>query len=236
MTEEKTDLLDDARVPMEAQSAPLVRQFISIEQVEKDTRIDPNNVLNELLGLSSIFARYGLLVAKARIQRDGFKSRRNLLAAMLEKKIRDDAITAEEKITNPQVAARVTGSTNMVEAELSLNEAAAVLAACTEARDAVKVKRDMLVQINKNQQTGMRASSPVIPEIPAPPAADAATTAAPPLPQVTEVIATKEVLPADTLFGTPIAAVHESAEQVRVRAALAVAEVGAGPPDVSDCI
>ena len=52
MTEETTDLLDDARVPMEVDSAPLVRQFISIEQVTKDTIINPNNVEKELLGLS----------------------------------------------------------------------------------------------------------------------------------------------------------------------------------------
>ena len=213
MTEETTDLLDDARVPMGVDTAPLVRQFISIEQVEKDTLINPNNVLNELLGLSSIFARYGLLVAKARIQRDGFKSRRNLLAAQLEKAVRDRAVEQEEKPTIPQVNARVVGDRRMVDAELSLNEAAAVLAACTEARDAVKVKRDMLVQINKNQQTTFRASSPVIPEIPAPPAADA---------QSVDAVSTKEILPADTLFGTPIAAVH--------------AEPEGAPPDVSDCV
>ena len=83
MSEETTDLLDEARVPMEVDAGPLVKQFISIEQVEKDTLINPINILNELLGLPSIFARYGLLLAKARIQRDGFKSRRNLLAAMV---------------------------------------------------------------------------------------------------------------------------------------------------------
>lgn len=212
MSEETTDLLDDARVPMEVDSAPLVRQFISIEQVTKDTLINPNNVLNELLGLSSIFARYGLLVAKARIQRDGFKSRRNLLAAILEKNIRDAAIEAEEKMTNPQVASKVTGDRRMVEAELSLNEAAAVLAACTEARDAVKVKRDMLVQINKNQQTGMRAATPVIPNIPAPPAPDAVPE------EKGEMIA-----PADTLFGTPIDAIYAEPETSAM-------------PDVSDCV
>jgi len=216
MSEENTDLLDDARVPMDIETAPLVRQFISIEQVTKDTIINPNNVMNELLGLSSIFARYGLLVAKARIQRDGFKSRRNLLAALLEKKIRDEAIEAEEKPTNPQVAAKVTGNRGMVEAELSLNEAAAVLAACTEARDAVKVKRDMLVQINKNLQAGQRLSSPVIPNIQAPPAADSQSTEQP-----VDAISSVEILPADSLFGTPIAAVTEVVEP---------------PPDISDCV
>lgn len=207
MNKETTDLLDEGRVSMETDAAPLVRQFINIEQVQKDTIINPNNILNELLGLSSIFARYGLILAKARIQRDGFKSRRNLLAALLEKSIRDKAIEDGDKLTNPQVAARIAGSGRMVEAELALNEAAAILAACTEARDAIKVKRDMLVQINKNQQTGMRLASPVIPNIPVPEggAGDAPK--------------------GDTLFGTPIDPIGPP-----------VKEVTAPPPDVSDCL
>lgn len=212
MKDESTDLLDEGRVSMETDSAPLVRQFINIEQVQKDTIINPNNILNELLGLSSIFARYGLLLAKARIQRDGFKSRRNLLAALLEKQIRDKAVEDGDKVTNPQVAARIAGSGRMVEAELALNEASAILAACTEARDAIKVKRDMLVQINKNQQTGMRLASPVIPEIEPPKPGDSSTV---------DAVATREILPADTMFGTPIAAIH-AAEEVE--------------PDISDCV
>ncbi len=237
MTKEKTDLLDEGRVTMETDAAPLVRQFINIEQVQRDTIINPNNILNELLGLSSIFARYGLILAKARIQRDGFKSRRNLLAALLEKNIRDKAIEDGDKLTNPQVAARIAGSGRMVEAELALNEAAAILAACTEARDAIKVKRDMLVQLNKNQQSGMRMTTPVIPKMPVPEggAGDAdlghATSTRDPL---VDAIATKELLPADTLFGTPIAAVTETAAAAAAAIAVAASEIG--PPDVSDCI
>ena len=192
MNEETTDLLDEGRVSMETDAAPLVRQFINIEQVQKDTTINPNNILNELLGLSSIFARYGLLLAKARIQRDGFKSRRNLLAALTEKNIRDKAVEDGDKLTNPQVAARIAGSGRMVEAELALNEASAILAACTEARDAIKVKRDMLVQINKNQQTGMRMSSPGIPNIDPPTPGDAPK--------------------GDTLFGTQIDPIESLAD------------------------
>lgn len=230
MSSEQTDLLDEGRVTMETDAAPLVRQFINIEQVQKDTIINPNNILNELLGLSSIFARYGLILAKARIQRDGFKSRRNLLAALLEKQIRDKAVIDEEKVTNPQVASRIAGSGRMVEAELALNEASAILAACTEARDAIKVKRDMLVQLNKNQQSGMRLASAVIPDIKAPPAGDASTGDAPFEPATTtgqppvDAISTTEISPEDTLFGTPIAAIH----------AEPLAEEPL--PDVSDCL
>lgn len=223
MSTEVTDLLDEGRVSMETDAAPLVKQFINIEQVTKDTNVDPTNIPNELIGLSSIFARYGLLVAKARIQRDGFKSRRNLLAALLEKQIRDSAITNEEKVTNPQVASRIAGNGRMVEAELALNEAAAVLAACTEARDAVKVKRDMLVQLNKNQQTGYAAAKPQVPEIP-PAAPLVPTTATVPVDAVSRTV-TPEI-PADTLFGTPIAPVYRATIEEEV----------ATLPDISDCM
>ena len=214
MSEETTDLLDEGRVSMDLKSVQLVKQFINIEQVQADCAINPTNIENELLGLSSIFARYGLLVARARVQRDGFKSRKSLTEALLEKEIRDKAAVDEEKVTNPQVAAKIAGNIQYVEADLALNEAAAVLAACTEARDAVKVKRDMLVQLNKNRATEYRGSSPVIPNILAPEAGDAEKAPLPPGHIV--------LVPAGKLFGTDIPAVTGPDPEV--------------PADISDCL
>jgi len=87
----------------------------------------------------------------ARIQRDGFKSGKDLLAAKLEKAIRDQAAESGEKLTNPQVEAKIARNRQMVEADLDLNEAIAVLSACTETLSAISMKRDMLVQLNKNR-------------------------------------------------------------------------------------
>jgi len=159
----KTSLLEGARISMESEAVPLVQDFINIEDVIRDTSIDPHEIGNNLLAISPLYARYSLLVAKARIQRDGFKSRRNLMAAQLEKVIRDDAVIREEKVTNPQVLSRVTGDSRMVCAELNLNEASAVLAACQETLNAIKIKRDMLVQLNKNRQAGWSASDTRVP-------------------------------------------------------------------------
>lgn len=158
-----TALLDDARVSIDIEQGQEVNDFIDMEQVTADVKVDPNNIENSLLSMASIYARYGLLVAKARIQRDGYKSRRGLIAAKLEKAIRDQAIEDEVKMTNPQVAAAVDRHPQMVSAELNLNEASAVLAACQETLSAVSMKRDMLVQLNKNRQNEWNASSGRVP-------------------------------------------------------------------------
>ena len=145
------DYLADAKVPIEGQGLPDVKTFLDLDQMQADVKIDPNNIENGMLSVAAIYNRYAHIVAMARIQRDGFKSRKRLLEAKVEKKIRADAIDKGEKLTNPQIQAMVNGHPVVVAADLALNEAMAVLTACQEALSAVSMKRDMLVQLNKNQ-------------------------------------------------------------------------------------
>lgn len=154
-------LTEDAKVSMDnLAQAPAVKEFIDMDQVARDLVIDPNNVENSLYSVASLYARYALLVTKARVQRDGFKSRAKLVAAKVEKEIRDKAALEGEKLTNPQVEALVSANSIVVAAELALNEAQAVFTACQETMSAISMKRDMLVQINKNQDREWRASTP----------------------------------------------------------------------------
>jgi len=162
-----SSLLAEGRVTIELEAAPLVSDFLDIDQVTRDTAIDPNNINNSLLSMSGLCARYGLIVGKARIQRDGFKSRRGLMEAQLEKVVRDRAVEESRKVTNPQVASLVASDSRMVSAELNLNEASAILAACQETLKAIHMKRDMLIQLNKNQQAGWDAAGSRVP-IPTP--------------------------------------------------------------------
>lgn len=153
-------LTEDAKVSMDnLAQAPDVKEFIDMDQVSKDLVIDPNNIENSLYSVASLYARYAHLVTKARVQRDGFKSRAKLVRAKVEKEIRDKAATEGEKLTNPQVESLVSANGVVVTAELALNEAQAVLTACQETMQAISMKRDMLVQLNKNQNREFQASS-----------------------------------------------------------------------------
>lgn len=143
--------LDEARVTLRVDEQPAVKTFIDPEQVTEDVKIDPNNLESTMLGIAAIYSRYAHYVSMARIQRDGFKSRKRLLQAKVEKAIRDKASEEGEKLTNPQVASQVDSHPVVVKADLALNEAAAVLSAIQEALNAVSMKRDMLVQLNKNR-------------------------------------------------------------------------------------
>ena len=156
--------LDEARVPLRVDEQPAVKTFIDPEQVKEDVKIDPNNIESTMLGISAIYSRYAHFVSMARIQRDGFKSRKRLLMAKVEKAIRDKAAEEGEKLTNPQVQSMVDGHPIVVQADLSLNEAAAVLSAIQETLNSISMKRDMLVQLNKNRNREWEMSSAKVPK------------------------------------------------------------------------
>lgn len=158
--------LDEARVPINVGNRVGVKIFIDMDKVAEDVQINPNDIENSMISVASIYNRYAHMVAMARIQRDGFKSRKNLLAAQLEKAIRDKAAVDDEKLTNPQVEAKIARNANMVQADLDLNESIAVLSACTETLSAVSMKRDMLVQLNKNRQNEFNMTSSRVPGSP----------------------------------------------------------------------
>lgn len=143
--------LDEARVTLRVDEQPAVKTFIDPEQVTEDVKIDPNNLESTMLGIAAIYSRYAHYVSMARIQRDGFKSRKRLLQAKVEKAIRGKARASGEKLTNPQVASQVDSHPVVVNADLALNEASAILSAIQETLNAVSMKRDMLVQLNKNR-------------------------------------------------------------------------------------
>ena len=153
------NFLEEAKVSTEVEAQPQVQTFLDMDRVEKDVAINPNNLEDSLYSVAAIYNRYAHLVAKARIQRDGFKSRVKLMEAKVEKAIRAKAIEEGEKLTNPQVASLVGTDSRVVAAELALNEAAAILTACQETLSAISMKRDMLVQLNKNQSREWEASS-----------------------------------------------------------------------------
>jgi len=151
--------LDEARVTLRVDEQPEVKTFIDPDQVAEDVKIDPNNIESTMLGISAIYSRYAHFVSMARIQRDGFKSRKRLLQAKVEKAVRDKAQEDGEKLTNPQVASLVDSHPVVVKADLALNEAAAVLSAIQETLNSISMKRDMLVQLNKNRNREWDMSS-----------------------------------------------------------------------------
>jgi len=151
--------LDEARVTLRVDEQPEVKTFIDPDQVAEDVKIDPNNIESTMLGISAIYSRYAHFVSMARIQRDGFKSRKRLLQAKVEEAVRDKAQEDGEKLTNPQVASLVDSHPVVVKADLALNEAAAVLSAIQETLNSISMKRDMLVQLNKNRNREWDMSS-----------------------------------------------------------------------------
>lgn len=146
---DENDLFSDMR---QKGAEHKVHQFINPTKVEEHIRFDPSDINNSLLRLSSMYAYYGILCAKARMQRDGMKNRCDLLRAKYDRAYRKKLQEEGEKVTEPRLKALIETNKEVVAADRNLIEAQAVMSSLEVVRDSIKIQRDALVQFNKNTQ------------------------------------------------------------------------------------
>ena len=144
-----SDLFSDQR---DINDNHMVKQFANPEKIEEHIRFDPTNLNDALLRLSSMYAYYGTLAAKGRMQRDGFKNKQVLLRAQKDRAIRKKAKEDGEKLTEPQIKAIVETQKAVIANDLCAIESQAVMTSLEVVRDAIKVQRDTIIQLNKNAQ------------------------------------------------------------------------------------
>ena len=116
-----------------------------------------------MITLSSHYARYTHLLAKARLQKDDAERRLELLEAKLDNLIRNDASTKGTKLTEPNIAAMIKRQTTYINASLQFNEARAVYQVLEGAVSAMDKKHSMLVQLNKNQNADYDRTTSMVP-------------------------------------------------------------------------
>lgn len=156
-TSAPTDIFANVRVPVKSVGSPgemeiVVKTFTTAAEIAQATRIDPTDVDNSLIRIAAQFARFSVLAAQARLQKDTFASRLELLEAKLDKAYRDEAAKKEEKTTEAKISQQIRRNEKYIEVNLQLNEAKAVQTVIEGAVEAIKLKRDSLVQLNKNAQ------------------------------------------------------------------------------------
>jgi len=145
-------IIDEGRVSQDPQAQPVVDEFTTVDEIQESVVFNPNNLTDALISVSSRYARFGMLSARARLQRDGFKSRLELLQAKYDKAYRDRFVKNGEKYTEGRLKALVESNPKVVAAKLGLNEATAIYGAIEATKEAIKVQRDAVVQLNKNAQ------------------------------------------------------------------------------------
>lgn len=128
---------------------PEVVSFVDPEEVYKITLISPSDLTNSMLTLPPYYARYSIKYAKAKFQRDGLKNHADRVFATLCHQIRNSGI--DKKMTKLDIESLAQKQGVVKRCAQALSEAQAELDACQRVLESLSMKRDMLVQLNKNQ-------------------------------------------------------------------------------------
>lgn len=127
-------------------------EFLSVNDVTAAVEINPTDIDSELIRMAALYSRFGIVAAKARRQRDAAKSGLELVEAKLDKALRDKFAAAGEKVTENKIRSELVLQPAYVNAVNELNEANSIMTVAETTLSSLEMKRDMLVQLNKNAE------------------------------------------------------------------------------------
>lgn len=141
------------------ESGNALDDFLAVNDFTAATSINPTDLESEMINMAALYSRFGVLTAKARSQRDAAKSRLELVEAKLDKTLRDEMAEKGEKVTENKLRSEIVMRKAYLDAVKTLNEANSILSVAETALMSLQMKRDMLVQLNKNAEREWNYSS-----------------------------------------------------------------------------
>lgn len=133
-----------------AKPKPKVLAFINQTALKEDLSFSPNTIDDAMMTQASLFAHYATQAAKAQLQADRLKSQVELIEALIDKEIRDEAADSGRKITEALVEKTIRLDSRYQDAVSNYNEAKMVATMTKSVTEAFTQRRDMLVQIGKD--------------------------------------------------------------------------------------
>jgi hypothetical protein len=133
-----------------------VRQFIESAELRKDTSINPLDLSDGMMQQASLFSHYGELAAKAARQVDDVKLLLENTEAAVYRKLRDDFAGRGEKVTEAQLEKLVTRHEQVIAMKKALNEAKQIEAVAKTAVEALRQRKDMLVQLGAHEREELK--------------------------------------------------------------------------------
>jgi len=125
---------------------------VDAKQIVKDTTINPVDLDNEMLVQAGLFSNYAASTAKAELAMDNLKLKRDIVHAQVDKEVRDAAADEGRKVTEKLIDAEVSTDIRVVKVIRRHNELKAEFNTLKGVLEALKQKRDMLVQLGINSR------------------------------------------------------------------------------------
>ncbi len=136
-----------------------VMPIVDTLALKADLQFNPSDLQNAMLSQAALYGHYAMLAAKASLQRDQMETRLDIIKASLGKKVRVALSSSAGKVTEAMVEQEVNRHRTYVAAKSALNEADAIAKLLQSTLKAMEMRRDMLVQLNKNATQEFNYSS-----------------------------------------------------------------------------
>lgn len=123
------------------------KKFIDPDQLKQDVSFTESELDSAMMTQAALFAHYGVLNADALHQVDKFKLVIEVKEARVAQQIRDEAAEAGAKTTEKGIEQQLSLSPEIIELKKALNEAKTQSEIARTTLEALRQKRDMLIQI-----------------------------------------------------------------------------------------
>lgn len=133
-----------------------IQKFVDAAQLKADLSINPSDVSNAMIQHASLFIHYGTLLAKASKQFDDLKMILETAEARVDRRLRNEALAAKEKVTEGVISSRVASDPTIFQYRRLLNEARQVENLAKAAVDGFRQRKDMLVSYGMLQREELR--------------------------------------------------------------------------------
>lgn len=137
-----------------------VQNLLDPKQLKADVGFDATNLDSMWATQAALYVRYGVIAARAEHQAASFKNRLGVIEAELGKEARDELPKSGQKVTEGTVKEYVASHPRMAEANEHYNKAVLINNLAKTALEALRQRRDMIVQASKHhlEQMVMRDS------------------------------------------------------------------------------
>jgi hypothetical protein len=123
-----------------------VNNYIDAEQLKKDSTFSNADIDGAMTEQSGLLAYWAVQAAHAAKQEGVLKLKREVMEAKVAKQMRDEAAESGKKITETQISKDLILDPRVMQAHLNYNEAKVQAQLGRDALEAMKHRRDMLVQ------------------------------------------------------------------------------------------
>ena len=127
-------------------SLSTVQNFLDPEQLKRDVSFSDHAITDAYMEQASLYVEYAQIAQKAELQSENFKHRLEIIEAQVDQEIRDDFAENCKKVTEAQVSKALTLDRRVIGIRKRYNEARSIAGLSKSALEAIKHKKDMLIQ------------------------------------------------------------------------------------------